>query len=120
MIAVGIQFNLYCRVSQSSFSTLVGTTGDTWQNTKKTYGWPLEVFEPSRQSLAHIVGRNKNGGNIWSIKYYSNDIKPLAVLLNFSAGAIAVFVCYSLYKSAEHATKKYKHRHNAETFSVGD
>ena len=120
MIAVGIQFNLYSRVSLPSFPTLVGTSGDAWQNTKRSYGWPFEIFELSRQSLAHVVGKNENGGNIWSIVYYSNQIKPIAVLFNFSAGAVAVFVCYSLFRAAKYATVKYNYRNKAGTLPVGE
>lgn len=84
---------------------------------QREYQW---LRRSTMYSLSFLTLVRTTGDNIWSIEYYANDIKPLAVLLNFSAGAIAVFVCYSLYKSAEHATKKYKHRHNAEMFSVGD
>jgi hypothetical protein len=118
MIAVGIQFNLYSRISLPSFPTLAGTSGDTWQNTKRSHGWPFEVFELSRQSLAHVVG--KNGGNIWSIVYYSNQLKPIAVFFNFLAGAVAVFVCYTLFTGAEFAMIKYNYRDKAGTVPVGE
>jgi hypothetical protein len=98
MIAFAIQFNLYARVSYPSGvgGPVVASQGETWRNTKRSYGWPFEIFERTRQSLAHVVGKNANGGNVWSLVYYSNQIKPFAVLLNAAIGCFSVFAFYNL------------------------
>lgn len=98
MIAFAIQFNLYARVSYPTGieGPVVDLQGETWRNTKRSYGWPFEIFERARQSLVHVVGKNENGGNVWSMVYYSNKVKPIAVLLNAATGCFCVFAFYCL------------------------
>lgn len=109
MIAFAIQLNLYARVSYPTDlrGPVVGSQVDTWRNTKRSYGWPFEIFERKRQSLAHVVGKNANGGNVWSMVYYSNQVKPIAVVLNSASGVFSVFTFYFLIILAKRILVRY-------------
>ncbi|AMV34948.1 hypothetical protein VN12_22670 [Pirellula sp. SH-Sr6A] len=93
-IAIGFQCNLYTRVTFDSTLNWIEPTGDTWRNTKRTQGWPFEVFERSRQSLAHVIRKNDKGGNIWSMVYYSKKTRPIAILANFIVG-VSLFAIFT-------------------------
>ena len=96
---MGLQCNVSSRVTFSPF-TWTESNGDTWRDIRRSHGWPFEVFERSRQSLAHSVGKNENERNVWSMVYYSNRIRPIAVLLNFGIGAATVLLIYFLVRTA--------------------